>query len=624
MVMFHSLRALYVERMNDEKLRNIEILFKGTLQIRDASLDDLVTELNTLREAGCEEMSRMRTIYDYLHKARVPLSSLKAAFEASPLIYYETRHGESGWYKTSDCLWSSETIIRGKAILDECWEAYESFFVGKLGVKLLTLQMVYDELRQSSGINAEVIKVAILSLNGLLQTETTRLDPEPIRQAKVFPVRYPTGTVVLSSASVDFAIGDRDKLKTVFRDKITVLDFGMEEVRRLRPLIEWLKLQDRYLSCSVEESTFISSDSERPVSTPNRDLKRKAYHITRVAATFNSPRFEEDPIGLYNQLRTMRVVEVERISSVLKIFQNKQSFEFSVATANEHIDDSTGTLTIYVPKERRAQELCFGSILPRKLAAWLMRTSKSPTDGLIETDAVKVLTAIFASERFVLDDVLDDQGILQVSFENEDEEDNSDETEEHQAENQEAEGQEQRPSNSRLETGNTSSEQLTPNHSPINASTPSNAGLSGTLLEGNLPETLVETISQRSHISYQPPSGRVQHSSRSDLFPSSSQPLYRPSDQTPSDLPSVMIPPSEQQSSEDTGYRAILGSVIEKARNAAFPSRGSFDMRHMRNALPASDINTYESFDGLDVMSRFRSTSQLERDKKVGLQASYM
>lgn len=178
-------------------------------------------------------------------------------------------------------MWSSETVIRGKAILDECWEAHESFFVGKLGVKLLTRQMVYDELRQSPPSNTEVIKAAILSLNGLLQTESTPLDPEPIRQAKIFPVRYPTGTVALSSVSVDFAIGDRDKLKKMFCDKISLLDFDMEDVRALRPLIEWLRLQDRYLSNSVEEATSISNDTGRPISIPNRDLKCKAYHIAR-------------------------------------------------------------------------------------------------------------------------------------------------------------------------------------------------------------------------------------------------------------------------------------------------------------------------------------------------------
>ncbi|KAF5710614.1 hypothetical protein FGLOB1_5378 [Fusarium globosum] len=622
MVTFHSLRASYRKLMDNEKFRDIENLFKRTLQIPDASLDHLVSELTKLREEGCEEIPRMRAIYDYLHKANVPLPRLKAAFEASPLIYCETRHGESGWYKTSDCLWSSETIIRGKAILDECWEAYENFFVGKLGVKLLTLQMVYDELRQSSGNNTEETKVAVLSLNGLLQTETTRLDPEPIRQAKIFPVRYPTGTVVLSSVGVDFAIGDRDKLKTMFRDKIALLDFEMEDVRRLRPLIEWLKLQDRYLSNSVEESTFILSDSERPISTPNRDLRRKAYHIARlscsVASTFSSPRLEDDPFGLYEQLRTMRVVEVERISSVLKIFQNKQSFEIPVATANEHIEDSTGELTIYVPKERRAQELCFGSVLPRKFAAWLMRTSKSPTNGPIETDIVKVLTAVFASERFVLDDVLDDQGILTVPFDNMDEEDNSDEAEEHQTEDQEEEGQEPRLPGSRLETNDTSPEQLTPDRSSINPGTPPYAGSSGISPEGSLPETLAETISQRSQMSYQSHSGGVHRSSQSDLFPVSPQPLHHSSEQAASYPLSAITSPPEQQSSEDARYRSILDRVVEKARNAAFPSRGAFDMTHMRNALPGGDMNSYQSFDGLDIMGTFRSTNQLERDKKVG------
>ncbi|RBA17408.1 hypothetical protein FPRO05_02132 [Fusarium proliferatum] len=618
MVMFHSLRASYRERMDNEKLGNIENLFKRTLQIPDASLDHLVSELTKLREEGCEEIPRIRAIYDYLHKANVPLPRLKAAFDASPLIYCETRHGEPGWYKTSDCLWSSETVIRGKAILDECWEAYENFFVGKLGVKLLTLQMVYDELRQSSGNNTEETKVAILSLNGLLQTEMTLLDPEPIRQAKVFPVRYPTGTVVLSSVSVDFAIGDRDKLKTMFRDKVALLDFEMEDVRRLRPLIEWLKLQDRYLSNSVEESTFILGDSESPISTPNRDLKRKAYHIARVASTFNSPRFEDDPLGLYEQLRTMRVVEVERISSVLKIFQNKQPFEIPVATANEHIENLTGELTIYVPKERRAQELCFGSVLPRKFAAWLMSSSKNPADGPIETDIVKVLTAVFASERFVLDDVLDDQGILTVSFDNQDEEDNSDEAEEPQTEDQEEEGQEPRLSGSRLETDDTSPEQLTPDRSSINASTPPYAGSSGISPEGSLPETLVETISQRSQMSYQPHSGRLHRSSQSDLFPVSPQPLHHSCEQAPSNPLSTITSPPEQQSSEDARYRSILDRVVDKARNAAFPSRGAFDMTHMRNALPGGDTNSYQSFDGLDIMGTFRSTNQLERDKKVG------
>lgn len=75
----------------------------------------------------------------------------------------------------------------------------------------------------------------------------------------------------------------------------------------------------------------------------------------------------------------------------------------------------------------------------------------------------------------------------------------------------------------------------------------------------------------------------------------------------------------ESRSSEDAQYLAILNRVVATARSAAFPSRGAFDMSDLRDALSgAGNADAYESFDGLDVMNRFRSTNQLERDKKVG------
>ncbi|KAM5345808.1 hypothetical protein ACJ41O_011669 [Fusarium nematophilum] len=508
MVTKHSLRTIYSRTLLEEQMGNVENLFQRTLGIPDASLKDLVTELEVLRDEGCQRYNR-------------------TAFEASPLIYHETPHGEPGWYRTSDCLWSSETEIRGKVILDGCWESDKRLFVGKLGVKLLTLQMVYDELRQSPQSSTDEIKVAILSLNGLLQAERTLLDPEPIRKAKIFPVRYPNGTVVLSSVGVDFAIGDRDKLRTKFQDKISLLDFDLEDVRRLKPFFEWTSLQDRYLSNSVTERTSISSDPGRPISSRNRDLKCKAYYIARVAATFNSPRFEDDPRKVYEQLRTMAVMEIDGISSVLEMFQNRQRFQVEVATANEHIDDTSERLTIYVPEERKAQELCFGSVLPRKLAAWLMRRPTSDNEGAIEADAVNALTSIFACDRSVLDDILDDQGIIQVPFGNEDESDGDDDEDGDEDEEEEEEEEEQPQSDSRFETdGASSGQQITPTHSSTNDS-----------------------------------------------------------------------------SSPYTG-----------------PSDGAFDMSDMQDALSgiAGHADGYESFDGLDVMRRFRSANQLERDKKVG------
>ncbi|KAM0212073.1 hypothetical protein ACHAQD_009921 [Fusarium lateritium] len=41
-------------------------------------------------------------------------------------------------------------------------------------------------------------------------------------------------------------------------------------------------------------------------------------------------------------------------------------------------------------------------------------------------------------------------------------------------------------------------------------------------------------------------------------------------------------------------------------------------MQGLRDALPDGSVGTFESFDGLDVMNRFGSSSRQERDKKIG------
>jgi hypothetical protein len=65
---------------------------------------------------------------------------------------------------------------------------------------------------------------------------------------------------------------------------------------------------------------------------------------------------------------------------------------------------------------------------------------------------------------------------------------------------------------------------------------------------------------------------------------------------------------------EDTQYRALLDRVVAAARAATFPSRGAFAMSGLRDALPGN----FAGFDGLDTVNRFRSSSQFERDKKIG------
>ncbi|KAG5655329.1 hypothetical protein KAF25_010481 [Fusarium avenaceum] len=115
------------------------------------------------------------------------------------------------WIENIAMIVQGITKIRGKVTLDESYEELKGFFVRKLGVKSLTMQMVYNELKESPQSSIDDIKAAILSLNGFLQSDEGKQghwDPDPIKEAKIFPVGYPNGSLSLSFVGVDFAIAD--------------------------------------------------------------------------------------------------------------------------------------------------------------------------------------------------------------------------------------------------------------------------------------------------------------------------------------------------------------------------------------------------------------------------------
>lgn len=190
--------------------------------------------------------------------------------------------GERGWYKLSDTLWSSSAAIRGRKTLDIQYGKLERFFVSKLGVTSLTLEMVYDELKQEPQTNSiEDISVAMLALSNLLRNERTWPDPSPLLKAKIFPVKYGNNEPVLRSTDADFAISDCAHLREHFWGRAAMLNFDLEDVNRLRPFFTWTGLEKRFLSNSVKDITSVLPNSGNPIRAAGRDLRRKAYYILR-------------------------------------------------------------------------------------------------------------------------------------------------------------------------------------------------------------------------------------------------------------------------------------------------------------------------------------------------------
>lgn len=327
---------------------------------------------------------------------------------------------------------------------------------------------------------------------------------------------------------------------------------------------------------------------------------------TSIAATFGSTRYLADPSGFYQLLRTMNTMETTRISSTLTVSQNNQKFSVENVIGNEHIEHTSSGLTIFVPRKRNAQTVCFNSALPRKFAEWIMRNPTTQIPGTVESEMVRSLIAVLTCDccdRSVLSDICSLNGIVQVDVPNEDIEDAEEEeggSEEDTKEEDEEEDEE--------EDDNSELEQQQSQRTPYIDTPESNS------------ETLVETVVRRSHLSSQPP---PYDQGQQDMASYRRRPFVPPDPSSDHDSPLTSVESRENLASAgpsaDTQYGALLEKVVAAAQRATFPSQGSFDMSDLRNNLPRTlRDDAFESFDGLDIVTQFRSANQLERDKKVG------
>jgi hypothetical protein len=83
----------------------------------------------------------------------------------------------------------------------------KDFFIDTLGVNILTLQMVYDELLEtSSELTINKIKSKIWSLNALLQTKGDDFNLDLLLERSVFPVVYLDRIKRLTSTAMEFVI----------------------------------------------------------------------------------------------------------------------------------------------------------------------------------------------------------------------------------------------------------------------------------------------------------------------------------------------------------------------------------------------------------------------------------
>lgn len=207
----------------------------------------------------------------------------RSAFVNKSLIYAE-KGGHGAWHQVAKCLWASESDLSGWAILEPHYKNLHSFFVKFLGVKTLSLELVYSELDRlgsSSDTNRDQVEPNIWILNAYISEGALPTDANMLLGRRIFPVRYPDGHVQLEKATTEFAIVDRIQLGDIFKPLAKTLDFDLDQVRRLGPTLSWLGLRTKYLSEAVREASRVQGASKEPLSAPARSIRPRAHALYR-------------------------------------------------------------------------------------------------------------------------------------------------------------------------------------------------------------------------------------------------------------------------------------------------------------------------------------------------------
>ncbi len=122
-------------------------------------------------------------------------------------------------------------------------------------------------------------------------------------------------------------------------------------------------------------------------------------------------------------LRTVCTEETNGITSLLRTSVRGEDglpAQVERGIGDLHIGEAHSGLTIYVPKDKTKQNICFATPLPIALGEWLMQDSLTNIRDPCDSKMITVLTALLNADNAIMEQILDYHGIFQLSIQNED------------------------------------------------------------------------------------------------------------------------------------------------------------------------------------------------------------
>jgi hypothetical protein len=156
-----------------------------------------------------------------------------------------------------------------------------------LGLKNATLEHVVDEILnpQSRDLNQQAAqqKQLLLVVNDFLRRNVSSGPFEKLMGKDVPVVKSAPGREMSDRVNYDRHIwyfAHRPSLRESFKEKVWLIDFPADVVRKLSPLIKAMGLEDYRLSAAVVEETECNGD---PILDQDRtmDLRARAQYFMR-------------------------------------------------------------------------------------------------------------------------------------------------------------------------------------------------------------------------------------------------------------------------------------------------------------------------------------------------------
>ncbi|KAF2094595.1 hypothetical protein NA57DRAFT_80394 [Rhizodiscina lignyota] len=385
--------------------RSLQSLFTEVLALKDASIPQFLDFLCEISRGGSSSpnLDKVTSLYDKLGEASGENNAsspeaVRLRVEQEKLVYYP---GSKTWHAPSSCIWAPAKVqLPGKVSLATAYTKQRRFFEDVLEIPKPSVHMHIAALQDRARTHPNKAAIFHEMQNICAFSPSADLLRDKLADCTCFPIRRPSGKIDWMASAEGFAIADRKEYASIFRDKIDILDFSLDEIHAVRAVLSALGLERQFMSKAVREETKVKDGM--PLDSLTADLRSKAYAICRFAVHLGSSTAR----AAFSKLQALEVFTSDGISKSVSITQNGRSRSVQVSTAYFHVVQTEDRFKLYVPEELRRRHVCLARQLPIK-----MLESLGVPDLTLGVGLGSIITA---SSLFVVDAILDEDGIISL------------------------------------------------------------------------------------------------------------------------------------------------------------------------------------------------------------------